>query len=81
MAGIVPTLEPDYIVGLPGKKVHHLALAFITPVNANNDSNRHLCSLLNKFKITNHKLQKIFKLQVSIFKFSSPSNIYRKADD
>ena len=39
MAGIVPTLESDYIVAIFSKIVGDLSLSFITPLCANNNSN------------------------------------------
>jgi hypothetical protein len=41
MAGIMAALEADDDVGLLGEPIDNLALAFVTPLGADNDDIRH----------------------------------------
>ena len=47
MPGVVPPLEPHYDIGMLGKQIHDLALAFIAPLGSDNYNICHRCLLKN----------------------------------
>ncbi len=42
MTGIIPTLKTDHDISKISQKIDYLALAFISPLSANND---HICHI------------------------------------
>jgi hypothetical protein len=44
VAGVVATLIPDHHIGLLAQQVGDFTLAFVTPLGAHHDENRHIAS-------------------------------------